>query len=72
MEQQTEEQTAVEWLMNELANTGLLVTKDIDNLVAYRKAKQMEKEQMKDVYMEYVLRPFVFNFEEYYSKKYGK
>lgn len=38
--------TAVEWLMNELANTGLLVTKDIDNLVAYSKAKQMEKEQI--------------------------
>lgn len=38
-------QTAVEWLMNELANSGLLVTKDINNLVAYNKAKQMEIEQ---------------------------
>ena len=39
------QQTAVEWLINELANTGLLVTKDVDNLVAYHKAKAMEKER---------------------------
>lgn len=46
------QQTAVEWLTNELANTGLLVAKDIDNLVAYSKAKQMEKVQIIEAYNE--------------------
>jgi len=43
-------QTAVEWLINELANTGLLVTKDVDNLIAYHKAKAMEKEQSNEIH----------------------
>ena len=41
-------QTAVEWLVNELANSGLLVTKEYKNLVAYKKAIEMEKKQMKE------------------------
>lgn len=48
------QQTAIEWLMNELANTGLLVTKDIDNLVAYNKAKQMAENK------EYEIKAFWF------------
>jgi len=43
-----EQQTAVEWLMTELVNKGLLVTDDYKNLVAYSKAKQMEREQIID------------------------
>lgn len=43
------EKTAVEWLMNELAEKGLLVTKDIDNLVSYNQAKKMEQEQKNNI-----------------------
>jgi len=36
--------TAVEWLVDKLKSQGLLIG-EIDNLVAVRKAKEMEKEQ---------------------------
>jgi hypothetical protein len=39
-------QTSVDFAFEKLANQGLLVTKDYKNLVAYREAKEMEKEQM--------------------------
>lgn len=38
-------QTAVEFLIKELSKQGLLITKDIDNLVVYNKAKELEKQQ---------------------------
>jgi hypothetical protein len=38
-------QTAVDFAFEKLANQGLLVTKDYKNLVVYREAKEMEKEQ---------------------------
>ena len=69
-------QTAVEWLINELANTGLLVTKDVDNLVAYHKAKAMEKEQIIKTYnnaiskMDYFIQPE--SAEQYYNETYNK
>jgi len=37
--------TAVDFAFEKLANQGLLITKDYKNLVAYREAKQMEREQ---------------------------
>jgi hypothetical protein len=37
--------TAVDFAFEKLANQGLLVTKDYKNLVVYREAKEMEKEQ---------------------------
>jgi 1,2-phenylacetyl-CoA epoxidase catalytic subunit len=43
-------QTAVDFAFEKLANQGLLVTKDYKNLVAYREAKEMEKEQIIDTY----------------------
>ena len=43
-------QSSVEWLMNELTNSGLLVTKDIDNLVAYNKAKTMHQVEIWNAY----------------------
>ena len=77
------QQTAVEWLIKELANSGLLITKDIDNLVAYIKAKQMEKEQMIkfafDFYYDYSTKVNVpinlitdnrINAEQYYNETY--
>ena len=39
-------QTAVDIAFEKLANQGLLVTRDYKNLVAYREAKEMEKERM--------------------------
>jgi hypothetical protein len=41
------QQTAVDLAFEKLANQGLLVTKDYKNLVAYREAKEMEKEKQK-------------------------
>ena len=38
-------QTAVDMAFEKLAKQGLLVTREYNNLVAYREAKQMEKEQ---------------------------
>ena len=43
-------QTAVDIAFEKLANQGILVTKDYKNLVAYREAKQMEKEQIIDAF----------------------
>ena len=39
------QQTAVDIAFEKLANQGLLITRDYRNLVAYREAKEMEKEQ---------------------------
>lgn len=33
---------------------------------------EVEKEQMKDIEFQKVLRPFVFDFEQYYNKTYNK
>ena len=38
-------QTAVEWLVEKIKSQGLLIG-EIDNLVAVKQAKEMEKEQM--------------------------
>jgi 1,2-phenylacetyl-CoA epoxidase catalytic subunit len=46
--QQVMKQTAVDFAFEKLANQGLLVTKDYKNLVAYREAKEMEKDQIKN------------------------
>jgi hypothetical protein len=43
-------QTAVDITFKKLASLGLLVTRDYKNLIAYREAKAMEKEQIKDAY----------------------
>jgi hypothetical protein len=43
------QQTAVDIAFEKLANQGLLVTRDYKNLVVYREAKEMEKEQMDKV-----------------------
>jgi hypothetical protein len=58
-------QTAVEWLYK------LSKQRELDKF-DLEQAKVMEKEQMKDIYMQHVLRPFRFNFEEYYNETYNK
>ena len=45
-------QTAVDLAFEKLANQGLLVTKDYKNLVAYREAKEMEKEHIIQAYQQ--------------------
>jgi methyltransferase-like protein len=63
-------QTAVEWFMDNLPNRfrNAILNECGEEI---EQAKQMEKEQMKDIYIQHVLRPFIFNFEEYYNKTYG-
>jgi hypothetical protein len=43
-------QTTVDFVFEKLASQGLLVTRDYKNLVVYREAKEMEKEQMRLVH----------------------
>jgi hypothetical protein len=40
------QQTSVDIAFEKLANQGLLITRDYKNLVAYREAKEMEKERV--------------------------
>jgi cobalamin biosynthesis protein CobD/CbiB len=46
------QQTAVDIAFEKLANQGLLVTRDYKNLVVYREAKEMEKEQINEAFVE--------------------
>ena len=73
----TKKQTAVDFAFEKLASQGLLVTKDYKNLVAYREAKEMEKEQM----WEYIKNNYCIGqrslefhkleFEQFYNETYG-
>jgi hypothetical protein len=71
------EKTAVDFAFEKLANQGLLITKDYKNLVAYREAKQMEREQTLDFTRNAVRkildedRQNPFNLEQYYNETYG-
>ena len=62
-------QTAVDIAFEKLANQGLLVTRDYKNLVAYREAKEMEKEQTMNFALDYMMqsKPVV----DYYNETYG-
>lgn len=42
--------SSLDWLMDELVNRGLLVTKDINNLVAYNKSKEMHEKQAEIIF----------------------
>jgi hypothetical protein len=44
-------QTAVEWLVEKLKSQGLLIG-EIDNLVAVKQAKEMEKEIIRTAYLD--------------------
>ncbi len=46
MKTNNKQQTAVDFAFETLANQGLLVYKEYTNLVAYREAKEMEKERI--------------------------
>ena len=51
------QQTAVDIAFEKLANQGLLVTRDYKNLVVYREAKEMEKEQIIDAHLTGLIYP---------------
>jgi hypothetical protein len=67
-------QTAVDIAFQKLANSGLLVTRDYKNIVAYREAKEIEKQQMcKFAYKchnHYKVNGD-FKIEQYYDLTYG-
>jgi hypothetical protein len=69
------QQTAVDLAFEKLANQGLLVTKDYKNLVAYREAKEMEKEQIinanRDGVDMVVDKKDFISGEQYYNETYG-
>lgn len=77
------QQTAVDIAFEKLANQGLLITKDYKNLVAYREAKEVEKQQHEETALsiaEILLDklegknglPSKEAFEQYYTQTYGK
>ena len=45
---ENKKQSSVEWFAMMLAEQGLLVTKDYENLVTYKEAKSMHKEEIVD------------------------
>jgi hypothetical protein len=71
-------QTAVDIAFEKLANQGLLVTRDYKNLVVYREAKEMEKEQIINAlqygfHTEYVIGSLKYinqELEQYYKETY--
>ena len=74
------QQTAVDLAFEKLANQGLLVTKDYKNLVAYREAKEMEKEQIKQswvsAWQDSMINPKEYRFyepdaEQYYDETFN-
>lgn len=67
------QQTAVEWLIEQLTPSISLQQKHIDELK--EKAKEMEKNQLKSVYSPIVLQNedgnfYIKNFELYYKETY--
>jgi hypothetical protein len=70
------QQTAVDIAFEKLANQGLLITRDYKNLVAYREAKEMEKEQIENAWYDgYLYEGRMPDHEcvadTYYKKTYG-
>jgi hypothetical protein len=63
-------QTAVQWLFEQFENGDMYNVEDAQRIK--HQALAMEKEQMKDILFQKILRPFKFNFEEYYNENYGK
>lgn len=43
-------QSSIDWLIDTLANQGLLITKDYTNLVAYRQAKETHKHEITEAF----------------------
>ena len=64
------QQTAVEWLLQRFEDGDMYNVEDAQFIK--HQALAMEKEQMKDILFQKILRPFKFNFEEYYKENYGK
>jgi hypothetical protein len=74
------QQTAVDIAFEKLANQGLLVTRDYKNLVVYREAKELEKEQMDKVSEDWFVegcshmkdnKRIYQSFEQYYNETYN-
>ena len=69
-------QTAVEWLAEQLVPKAML-TYDAITYNAIKQAKQMEREQMKDVYLTHCVKAerlrklFEQQFEDFYNETYG-
>ena len=72
-------QTAVEWLIEQLEDLLELYASEwtvVDK--AFDQAKQMEQEQMKDVYLTHCVKAerlrkiFEQQFEQYYNETYGQ
>jgi hypothetical protein len=73
-------QSSVEWFAMMLAEQGLLVTNDYDNLVTYKEAKAMHQKEIEDAYIQSMkdnmIAPLEFEVykpeaDEYYKETFG-
>jgi hypothetical protein len=60
-------QTAVEWLLEKLKSQGLLIG-EINNLVAVREAKELEKQQIIDAFYGEAKSTSMLDGEYYYNE----
>jgi hypothetical protein len=66
-------QSSVEWFAMMLAEQGLLVTKDYENLVTYKEAKAMHKEEIMEAFdegQEYEYQYHINSTPKFYSDTY--
>jgi hypothetical protein len=64
-------QTSIEWFAKMLAEQGLLVTRDYENLITYRESKQMHKEEIVNAVDGFPLDKRHLDGEDYYQETYG-
>jgi len=65
------EKTSIDFAFEKLASQGLLVTKDYKNLVVYREAKEMHKQEVINAVDGFPLANRNLDGSEYYEKTYG-
>ena len=68
------QQSSVELFAKTLAEQGLLVTRDYENLVAYQQAKAMHKKEIMTTYKDgrLCIKPLEIRLEdEYYNSTFG-
>lgn len=64
---------SIEWFAMMLAEQGLLITKDYENLITYKETKAMHKEEITDAYIDgHSTRGENRNAEQYYNTTFNK
>lgn len=73
-------QSSIEWFAMMLAEQGLLITKDYENLITYKEAKAMHKEEQENTWeiawdesskFDYCKNKYNGGFQQYYKETFG-